>query len=61
MMSKAELLQEGISFLIHLFSRDVLVTKKLEVEKNQAHFNYINFKSWILGGLVFIEFLLFYY
>ena len=26
---KAELLQEGIFFLIHLFARDVLVMKKL--------------------------------
>ena len=31
---KAELLQEGIFFLIYLFARDVLVTKKLEIEKN---------------------------
>ena len=31
---KAEFLQEGIFFLIHLFARDVLVMKKLEMEKN---------------------------
>jgi hypothetical protein len=31
---KAELLQEGIFFLIYLFARDVLVTKKLEIKKN---------------------------
>jgi hypothetical protein len=30
---KAELLQEGIFFLIHLFARDVLVMKKLEIQK----------------------------
>ena len=30
--SKAELLQEGIFFLIHLFAIDVLVMKKLEIE-----------------------------
>ena len=31
----AELLQEGIFFLIHLFARDVLVMKKLENEKTK--------------------------
>ena len=34
MMSKAELLQEGIFFLIHIFARDVLDMKKSEIEKN---------------------------
>ena len=33
--AKAELLQEGIFFLIHLFARDVLVTTKLEHEKTK--------------------------
>ena len=33
---KAELLQEGIFFLIHLFARDVLVMKKLEIEKTKS-------------------------
>ena len=36
--SKAELLQEGIFFLIHLFDRDILVMKKLEIEKNKPTF-----------------------
>ena len=36
--TKAELLQEGISFLIHLFARDVLVMKKLEIEKTKPTF-----------------------
>ena len=31
--AKAELLQEVIFFLIHLFARDVLLMKKLEIEK----------------------------
>ena len=31
--TKAELMQEGIFFLVHLFSRDVLVMKKLEIKK----------------------------
>ena len=31
--SKAELLEEGIFFLIDLFARDVLVMKKLEIKK----------------------------
>ena len=35
---KAELLQEGIFFLIHLFARAVLVMKKLEIEKNKPTF-----------------------
>ena len=32
-LAKAELLQEGIFFLIYLFARDVLVMKKFEIEK----------------------------
>ena len=32
---KAELLQEGIFFLIHLFARAVLVMKKWEIEKTK--------------------------
>ena len=35
--SKAELLQEGIFFLIHLFARDI-VMKKLEIEKTKPTF-----------------------
>ena len=30
---KAELPKEGIFFLIHLFARDVLVMKKMEIKK----------------------------
>ena len=37
-VTKAELLQEGIFFLIHLFARDVLVVKKLEIEKTKPTF-----------------------
>ena len=37
-LSKAELLQEGIFFLIHLFARDILVMKKLEIEKTKPTF-----------------------
>ena len=33
--SKAELLQEGIFFLVHLFDGDVLVMKKLEIRKTK--------------------------
>ena len=32
-LRKAELLQEGIFILTHLFARDVLVMKQLKVEK----------------------------
>ena len=35
---KAKLLQEGIFFLINLFVRDVLVMKKLEIEKTKPTF-----------------------
>ena len=35
---KAKLQKEGIFFLIHLFTRDVLVFKKLEIEKTKPTF-----------------------
>ena len=35
---EAELLQEGIFFLIHLFARDILVKKKFEIEKTKPTF-----------------------
>jgi hypothetical protein len=37
-VTKAELLQEGVFFLIHLFATDVLVMKKLEIEKTKPTF-----------------------
>ena len=33
---KAELLQEGIIFLIHLFARAILLMKKLKIEETKA-------------------------
>ena len=36
--SKAELLQEGIFFLIHLITRDVLAMKELEIKKTKPTF-----------------------
>ena len=36
--NKVELLQEGFFFLIHLFARDCLVMKKLEIEKTKPTF-----------------------
>ena len=36
--TKAELLQECIFFVIHLFARDVLVMKKLKNEKTKPTF-----------------------
>ena len=36
--TKAELLQEGIFSFIHLFAKDVLVMKKLEIEKTKPTF-----------------------
>ena len=38
MDDKAELLQEGIFLLIHLFDRDVLAMKKLEIKKTKPTF-----------------------
>ena len=35
-LSKAELLQESIFFLIHLFAKEVLLVKKLEIEENKT-------------------------
>ena len=37
-MTKAELLQEDIVFLILLYTREVLVMKKLEIEKTKPTF-----------------------
>ena len=37
-LTKAELLKEGIFFLIHLFARDVLEMKNLEIEKTKPTF-----------------------
>ena len=34
--SKAELLQVGIFFIIHLFAREILLLKKLEIEETNT-------------------------
>ena len=34
--TKAELLEEGIIFLIHLFTRAILLMKKLKIEETKA-------------------------
>ena len=50
---KAELLQEGICFLIHLFARDGFIMKKLEIEETKTTY-YSTFKTdMIKVGLVF--------
>ena len=36
MFIKAELLREGIIFLIHLFARSILLMKKLKIEETKA-------------------------
>ena len=36
--NKAKLLQEGIFILIHLFASDILVMKKMEIEKTKPTF-----------------------
>ena len=35
-MTKAELLQEGIIFLIHLFARVILLMKKLKIQETKV-------------------------
>ena len=35
-LTKAELLQVGIFFLIHLFAREILLLKKLEIEETKT-------------------------
>ena len=42
---KAKLQKEGIFFFLHLFARDVLVMKKLEIEKTKPTFNISTFKT----------------
>ena len=50
---KAELLQEGIIFLINLFARAVLLMKKLKIEVAKAT-KYSTFKTDVIKvGLVF--------
>ena len=52
--NKAELLQEGIFFLLQIFARDVLVMKKLEIEKTKPTSIISTFKTDIIKvGLVF--------
>ena len=60
-LTKAELLQEGIFFLIHLFARDVLLMKKLEIEETKSTFiiSVLKVEYW-LGGLSFFDFQLFH-
>ena len=45
---KAELVQEGIFFLIHLLARDVLVLKILDIEKTKPTFIIPTFKTLIM-------------
>ena len=50
---KAKLQKEGIFFLIHLFARDILILKKLEIEETKNTY-YSTFKTDIIKvGLVF--------
>ena len=54
LLFKAESLQEGIFFLLQLFARDVLVMKKLKIEKTKPAFIISTFKTDIIKvGLVF--------
>ena len=46
--NKAELLQEGIFFLLQLFARDVIVMKKLKIEKTKPTFIIPTFKTDII-------------
>ena len=42
------------------FQKNFLLIKKLEIEKTKPTFNYISFKSCLLGGLSLLDFQLFY-
>ena len=46
-MFKAEIVQEGIIFLIHLFARAILSMKKLKIEDTKAT-KYSTFKTDII-------------
>jgi hypothetical protein len=51
--TKAQLLREGIIFVIHLFARAILSMKKLKIEETKA-IQYSTFKTDIIKvGLVF--------
>ena len=53
LVKKAGLLREGIIFLIHLFARAILLSKKLKIEETKAN-RYSTFKTDIIKvGLVF--------
>ena len=49
-VAKAELLQEDIFFLIHLFAIDILVMKKLEIEKTKPIFiiSVLKVEYWVV-------------
>ena len=56
-IDKAELLKEGVSFLIHLFARDILVMKKLEIEKTKLTALLLSvLKVEYCGGLYILDF-----
>ena len=51
--AKAKLQKEGIFFLIHLFARDILLIKKLEMLESKTT-QYSTFKTGMIKlGLVF--------
>ena len=39
-LNKAELLREGMIFLVHLFARAILLMKKLKIQDNNQVFNF---------------------
>jgi hypothetical protein len=53
-MDKAELLQEGIIFLIHLFARVILLMKKLKIEETKFTHESTFQTDIIKVGLVFL-------
>ena len=54
---KAELLQEGIIFLIHLIARAILLMKKLKIEETKAT-KHSTFKTYLIK-ISFFDFQLF--
>ena len=56
-IAKAEILREGIIFLIHLFARAILLMKKLKMEKTKPTFitSVLKVKYWVALHSWFLE------
>ena len=55
LITKAKLKKEGIFFHIHLFARDILLMKKLEIEETKTT-QHSTFKKYNKSELNFFDF-----